>query len=235
LAGKKVQNSIEYIPDPFFGITLIKEVPNPTLRRFECPSSTDRINRVPVTFGENTVSACNIYLSFSDMANSASCQTLRQRIFELQLLTARNFDSIGIFGNASVHNTFDWIPIIQVPPTVPQVAEREVGKCTQLLTAFNVQFLFAPFGISSNPQLAIVGARFNYTMGEFQWRCTSRADCVDPVDPNSPATTPRPFQIKSTVSFVRVPNSQPDPYTPVPPRIYAELPSDVWYPFNIPT
>lgn len=65
-------------------------------------------------FGENLVSGCTLHLNRADLV---ACAALRTRIYRLQTLTASSIDYVGIFGNASVENIYDWINVISNPPT----------------------------------------------------------------------------------------------------------------------
>ncbi len=110
--------------------------------------------------------------------------------------------------------------------------------CSSLLTEFGIEFLVANFGSVDNPQQGIVGARYNYVAGSFQYRCLQPLDCVTPsaLDPALGAAVPgsvaQPFRIKSTISFVPV---QADRTTlvPPPPRLIPPLPNDIFYPFQL--
>jgi hypothetical protein len=163
-------------------------------------------------------------LTFADFAN---CDTLRTRIYDLQLNFIKDINKIGMFGNSSANNIYDWIDIVKTNIETINTQGDIEGSCSKLLTSFNLQFLYSPFGSVANPQLAIVGARYYGTLGTFQWRCLDKLKC----DGNS---TEQAFQLKSSVSFIKVAGIGSASYTPDPPRIYAQLPSDVWYPFDIP-
>ncbi|KAJ3270114.1 Tectonic-3 [Terramyces sp. JEL0728] len=247
LAGLQVSqgsaNAISMNADPQFGITLLKDVAQTST--VGCPNTlTDYGNRSPVTFGENTISGCTLWLTRNDLLNN--CDSLRSRIYNLQTLTARNIDSVGMFGNASTTNVFDWIKIINNPPSAITGAVSSPGTsfgiCSNLLTSFNVEFLYSSYGSTTHPQHAIVGARYSYTPGTFGWTCDSVRDCVDPniysagtETITNIGTASKPFQLSSTVSFVQVSTLTSSLYIPPPPKIYAELPDDIWYPFSIPT
>ncbi|KAJ3260839.1 Tectonic-1 [Boothiomyces macroporosus] len=236
-------NAISFNTDPQFGITLVKDTLSSGT--IGCTSSTsDYGNRLPVTFGENTISGCTLWLTRDDLLNN--CDSLRSRIYNLQTLTAQNIDSIGKFGNASTTNVYDWIKIINNPPSALTGTTSSpgtgVGICSNLLTSFNVEFLYSSYGSTSDPQQAIVGARYSYTSGTFEWTCESVQDCVDPniyvsgsESQSNIGTVKKPFQLSSTVSFVQVSTLTLQLYVPPPPKIYAELPDDIWYPFSIPT
>jgi hypothetical protein len=42
------------------------------------------------------------------------------------------------------------------------------------------------------------------------------------------------FRIRSSVSFVKIPDGKARPFVPPPPRLVPMLPDDVFYPFKIP-
>jgi hypothetical protein len=234
-------NVIGYIPDPYFGITLPKDIN--TGGTIQCTNSnSDYMSRKPVVFGSNSQGGCTLRLTKNDFN---SCTALRKRIFQLQTLTASKVDHVGRFGNSSASNIYDWIKIIDPGAGLANGQGQltdPTDACSNLLTSFDVQFLYTSYGISSNPQMAIVGARYSYTSGSFSWRCLNQDDCVDPnlykgqmENPANIGQTSRPYSIRSSVSFVKVATIGTNLYTPPLPRIYPVLPNDVWYPFNIPT
>lgn len=123
---------------------------------------------------------------------------------------------------------------------INQGVSDSAGTCSNILTQFGIEFLYTLLGSVSNPQRVIVGARYSYTTGTFQWRCKTPRDCVDPAiytggteASANAGLSSRPFPIKSFISFVKV-DGESQLWTPLPPRIFAQLPNDVWYPFNIP-
>jgi hypothetical protein len=119
LSGNIITNdnfleAINTIPDPRFGITLAQDTYNSATGHIECPSATDRLNRSPVTFGENTAGGCSLWLTIADFNSAASCDTLRTRISDIQSSLPFLLTHVGKFGNASVENIKDdWIPIIR--------------------------------------------------------------------------------------------------------------------------
>ena len=237
-------NLINYIPDPYFGISLVKDMR--LANNIGCPvGTTEYTSREPVRFGQNSQTGCSLWLKMSDFSSQASCDSLRTRIYNLQTLTAQSKNRIGRFGNASVNNEFDWIPIINDIPAAIQAgsssAQTASRTCSNLLTEFKVEFLYSAYGIASNPQLAVVGARYSYTTGSFSWICNSNSDCIDPQvyttgteNVNNIGITVKPFQIKSSVSFVRI-GSSSTPYSSDSPSLISAMPDGIWYPFNIPS
>jgi hypothetical protein len=116
LPSTKYPDAIAYTPEPLLGLSIIKEAISKITPFLQCTNSNaDYGNRIPVTFGEDIVSGCTMYLTMPDL--SAGCQALRLKIYELQTLTAKNIKNIGIFGNASVNNKYDWIDVISDPPS----------------------------------------------------------------------------------------------------------------------
>lgn len=128
--------AINYIPDPYLGITLIKESYDRETNTLRCTSSTaDYGNRVPVNFGEDIVSTCTLYLTLADLA--AGCTALRKKIFDLQTLTAKNIKYIGKFGNSSVDNLYDWVKVISNPESIL----TDPGVVLKLITLVGWQWL----------------------------------------------------------------------------------------------
>jgi hypothetical protein len=132
LAGRRrnIQSAdvVDYIPDPYFGITLPKDVNLGS--NIGCTNSdSDYMNRHPVFFGANSQGGCTLWLTRDDFKDQSACASLRSRIFDLQTFTASQIDVVGKFGNASAANIFDWIPVINsgggaLDPRNGQTVER---------------------------------------------------------------------------------------------------------------
>ena len=204
-----------------------------------CSGISDKSHRIPVLFGQEMHSYCTLSYNLADMINN--CGAIRRDIFNIQTLTASSLTHVGKFGNTSFLNVDDWVPIINAVPnsltgTVP-IIEPLAGTCTSILTEFNMEFLTAKFGSTSNPQLGIVGARYSYTSGSISYRCLNSLDCIKPSDlitggSNTPGATPQLFRIKSTVSFVPI-SDDPSLVVPPAPRLIPPLPNDIFYPFSL--
>ncbi|KAK5664635.1 hypothetical protein QVD99_008186 [Batrachochytrium dendrobatidis] len=243
LAGLLTQSgtasAISYTPDIQFGITLPTDVPSQVPGgRSQCPTITDYARRVPITFGETSVYGCT--LQFNRTAINSNCAAIRSQVFTLQTLTAGALSHVGMFGNASVENIFDWVPIINTVPTAltgTQSITDTVGTCSSILTGFDIQVLYTHLGVLTNPQRAIVGVRYSYTSGKFQWRCITPTDCVDPATYGAASsgvgTSTQTFRIRSSVSFVKVDSVGTALFSPPAPRLFTQLPNDIWYPFNL--
>ncbi|KAI8911712.1 hypothetical protein EDD86DRAFT_245973 [Gorgonomyces haynaldii] len=230
-------NAIDYIPEPQLGITLLKETPSAGV--MQCPSLTDYKNRIPLTFGDNVVTGCTLYLKRSDFD---SCTALRQQIYNLQTLTASGITHVGKFGNANVNNVYDWIPVISNPPDLLSTVGDGYSTCAGIVTSFDVEILYSYYGAAAKPQPAIVGIKYSYTTGTYRWFCENPSYCVDPNTYTSGSsamgnigTVTKPFQIRSSISFVKVSNVASKLFVPPAPQLINPIPNDVWYPFNIPT
>ncbi|KAI8923874.1 hypothetical protein BC831DRAFT_468969 [Entophlyctis helioformis] len=244
LSVQGTTSAISYIPDPLLGITLPIDVAvagSPS--SVQCPAETSYTGRSPISFGENGVYGCTLKLNRASLLTSAGCATIRTRVYALQTLTAASITHVGIFGNASVNNVYDWVKVINSPPadvTGTQAITDTAGTCSSILTEFGIQVLYTYVGSRTNPQRAIVGMRFSYTAGKFEWRCLSQTDCVNPTTAHgAPAASagvginPQNFRIRSTVSFVQVPNVGTSLFSPPAPRLMAQVADDLWYPFRI--
>jgi hypothetical protein len=103
------------------------------------------------------------------------------------------------------------------------VTSSTVGLCANIITEFNVELLITNIGNHANPQPAVVGVRFEYVLGSFQYSCSS---------PNcQTATGPQAFTIRSTATFVRIGNTA-SLFVPQAPQLIPPLPSDIFYPFQ---
>jgi tectonic-1/3 len=234
--------AIDYNPEYYLGLSLIKEKVSPGSRLIECTNlEEDYGSRVVVKFGENIVSGCTLNLRKSDFED---CAALRLRVFKLQTLTASKLTHYGTFGNASVNNQYDWIKAIQDPNsavTGTVVQTDTLTTCANLLTNFDIEILYAKLGAATNPQSAIVGVRYKYTPGTFGWICDTPSDCVDPALYSGGAEntaniglTAKPYKLRSSVTFAKVSENVAKLYVPPAPRLINPIPNDIWYPFNIP-
>ena len=107
-------DAIDYSPDLALGLSLVQETVPVGAVAPRCPNTlTDYSSRSSVYFGTDQVGGCTLHLKKSDFN---ACTTLRTKIYNLQTLTASKIKYIGIFGNASVNNMFDWIKVISDPP-----------------------------------------------------------------------------------------------------------------------
>ena len=114
LAGTKTTNgqmsAINYIPDSSYGITMPSEIYSVSNSRFQCSDSTDYSSRTPITFGNDLVGGCTVYYSLNDL--NTNCDGIRATVYQIQTLTASALTHVGIFGNATVDDIGQWVPIV---------------------------------------------------------------------------------------------------------------------------
>ena len=211
-----------------------------------CTSATDRDNRVPITFGEDIVTGCQLSYNYNSITNQ--CNIIRTQLWAT--LTG-NFDltHIGKFGNASYMNRWDWVKMINDKVDALQTvctqffpwqvstltllspfkgtSSAQPGVCSSILTHLDIQFLWADFGSSVNPQPAIIGVRVVYIPGTFKYSCSNNVDCA-----NSGASAQN-FFIRASASWIKVPEQKLSQFVPPAPRIIPPIPEDVFYPFKL--
>jgi hypothetical protein len=75
--------------------------------------SSDPLSRIPITFGEDSISGCTLFLSYQDMS-SIGCQAVRSKVNAIQTNNGvlDSINQVGMFGNSSVTKTSEWIPLI---------------------------------------------------------------------------------------------------------------------------
>lgn len=88
----------------------------------------------------------------------------------------------------------------------------------------------ANYGSVSNPQVGIVGMRFDYGVGNLKAIC-------DPYRCGERFTTTAPvfsFDITTVVTYTFVETQNVQSYVPPMPVLIPSLPSDLFYPLQIP-
>lgn len=217
-------SAVDWSPGRLSGITL------PTMRSDNnlCTGKTlsDLAYRVPVAFGEDLVTGCSLTYSFSDLTNN--CAAIRSNIFDYQMGSTNSlFNRIGRYGNSSVQNIQDWVELMNTVPdstlTSSNSGAGDSGTCSDLLTEFNIQFLTLPIGTVSNPQMVILGARYEFISGQFSFRCVG-SSCFNDKQPQK-------FTIRSSITFVRASNSGFTSSSSSSSLNTISIPSDVFYPF----
>jgi tectonic-1/3 len=94
------------------------------------------------------------------------------------------------------------------------------------VTHFNIEFLVADFGSKDKPQMGIIGAKYNYQLGDLNYECRNVMDCATD-------TQLQAFTIRSSVSFNKIEGQASYLFVPPPPSLIPPLPSDLFYPFTI--
>ena len=123
-------SGILFIPDSMFGLSLVSDIN--TGGSIGCPgiisnSITDYLNRKSVRFGQNLVTGCTMRLNRTEL--TSSCGQLRTYIYKLQTLTAARISHVAMFGNASVQNEYEWIPVINNMPN--NINDATVNICVR--------------------------------------------------------------------------------------------------------
>ncbi|XP_062891544.1 tectonic-3-like isoform X2 [Mobula hypostoma] len=174
-----------------------------SILRSEMDGSCSPTLRTAVVFRHNMRAGC--WYSF-DPRNT--CRQ-RQEAINLILLGANPPDSLGILGNASGSELQGLTRIINgIPETANIMCEV---SCT-LAVSLDIQILWAKLGPLSNPQSAVLGARFQYHTQEVQ--CSSTK-----------------VSLRSSVIFVETTRYPPSPRGQ--PSLDWKLPIDFFYPFRV--
>ncbi|XP_074643421.1 uncharacterized protein LOC141900426 isoform X2 [Tubulanus polymorphus] len=194
--------------------------------------SNSRLTEVP--FAIDVSSACFINLKLSDFND---CQYLKELILA-NLNAAMPADFIAPIGNPDLTKTDAWIPIIReniinyirptsastnattAPPisTTVDPGQRAFyepydvikGQCENITTGINLQVIYSQTGeIKGKSIYRIMGAYINYTISSIDLSCsgTESKRCL----PNSQQI--EPFQLTSTVQFIKVNGLIPYPPT----------------------
>ena len=112
------KSAITRYTDPLFQLSVLQDFLPLGGTQIGCPTATDKLNRLPVKFGENLVSYCTLYYTLAQLQQN-NCGVIRQQVYGIQTLTAAGLNRVGKFGNASILAEADWISIInQVPSAV---------------------------------------------------------------------------------------------------------------------
>ncbi|XP_078260737.1 tectonic-3-like isoform X3 [Rhinoraja longicauda] len=160
-----------------------------SLVRGDVDGRCETINRNRVDFTLNSRTGCSHSLD-----PAATCRE-RQESINLLLLGDRIPDSLGILGNVSGTDASSLTRILNAPPSATDVKCETICN---LALKMNVQILWAHLGSVSNPQSAILGARFQYQTEEVQCDQTeialqSSATFLDAsLPPLPPRETPSP-------------------------------------------
>ncbi|KAJ3031430.1 UNVERIFIED_CONTAM: Tectonic-3 [Siphonaria sp. JEL0065] len=196
-------------------------------------------DRARITFGEDLLTGCTLYFSFSDLS-TGNCANVRNQAYTaltgggLGTSKVDLINMVGKFGNSSQIHVNEWISVIEDSVGDNSQPATNPGTCSSVLTALDVQFITAKLGSSSNPQNVIIAARVIKTWGSFSYRCMLPNDCraVGGILPNRL----QKFRVRATVTFIGVNGGVGivQPFVPPPPRLIPLLPDDIFYPFNLP-
>ncbi|XP_049864585.1 tectonic-1-like [Schistocerca gregaria] len=242
MAGKKVfqpsaqeqepdREAIMLSDDPLGWLTIARPLPDGS-----CGLVHEYASRSIVTFGENQRTSCVMYLHLSDFSNMTSCTSIQRKVFHIMLgnnaeniteLQLFNF-YVATFGDSSVEDTGDWVPILfENIPQYESSLDRNgnVFKCRNIITTFHTSILYSYTGSVLNPQAKIVGTSFRFgTPHDLIYRC------LHPGCEQIQQLSRKQIQIVSSVSFYDV-SSEPELYFSKPPVYEVKLPFDFFYPF----
>lgn len=157
------------------GMTFAYDIPTSTYNQIGCPSPQNFFQRKPIKFGIDLKTGCTLYYNLESVSDTDSCAKIRKLVYDIQTMTIKNITHVGRFGNASYLNLNDWVPVINNIPSLltgaEPYADTQIGKCSNLLTDFQIQVLTSKVGSKYNPQTSIVGLRFVYNAGTFSYKC----------------------------------------------------------------
>ncbi|XP_060568153.1 tectonic-3-like isoform X2 [Ruditapes philippinarum] len=196
----------------------------------------DASARIPVLFGENIRTGCQIGLNLSTIS-TAQCQTIQETIVRTlegpnvpslnqdQTAWVENNRYVATFGNTDRLKVGDWVKVISSNRPLPSSAKIVGTDTCSLSMGLHIQVLYANVGALANPQAKIIGVALLYdSLQNVKFRCEG-AFC----QPQTQTLT-QPFEVSQTVSFVDV--SQPaSKFAGEAPIFIARIPNDFFYPF----
>ncbi|XP_045600338.2 tectonic-1 [Procambarus clarkii] len=186
-------------------------------------------SRSQVTFGIEMRTGCIVQVKQDDLKR---CKVLQNYFIDLLLGPILRDPSklrIGTFGDSSINNAADWIPIlIPEEPRSGPFSSHVFGKrkCSDIILSLHIEIAYSLQGALANPQAKVVGIVLHY--GEPQsidFSCASLV-CQNAQMKNSIQVV----ELISSVSFVEV-TLPPQPAYSKPPALDAKLPYNFFYPF----
>jgi len=173
--------------------------------------------RVPVLFNQDISQGCRLKLNIKQLEEFCSGQVLHP------LLTYPESLRFATWGDSDAGNAEEWLPNkdqqqMADTSTNPSAAQGwdPRGHCSNVIDSMHIQVLTAQIGNIRNPQQKIIGSRISY--GSSSWL----------------APQERPdgyYTIRSTVSFLQLPDGGSIEVMPPVPSILPILPDDIFYPF----
>jgi tectonic-1/3 len=211
------------------------------------PLGADAATAVPVRFGENLASSCELSLSRAALRSLCPLGTAPflgfggMTVGSAAAPAATTPKLVGIMGNADPWKPWEWLPIAlpSAPPLgswqapanagVWERAGVNTGTCSGIATGLDVEFLVAPVGAVDNPQAKIVGVQATYRTGEWTYGSGAAGGGTPGGEAN------QTFLLTTTVTFTQVGSGAAGAavaYKPAPP-IIPPMPADIWYPFSV--
>lgn len=191
--------------------------------------------RVPINFGENSMSGCTVSLTREELA--AFCRAGADAATGFTGLLAmlpfgrsgNRWTHIAAFGSVptSAQDPADWVQVEELTRTeVPEFSDSAGAQkasnstCTGVVTGVDLEVIYSYFGDVQNPQAKIVGARISHRLGVLSFTLE------DPVERQS-------FPFGYSVSFLRAESDDFVLKVPPRPQLPVLLPDDLFYPFTI--
>lgn len=168
--------------------------------------------RREITFGQDTLTSCNINVGVADLEN---CTDLSKLIIN-RLDNLMPADRIGRYGNNNPYGLTQWIEVLRedLTDTCTDSLEttnqtvlswRFAGFCTNIISGINLDVLYGESGMANGvPTNEIIGASISYTKSTWQLTCGSGSTsrCSDP-------SYVEPFPVTAAVRFIKVPANTP--------------------------
>ncbi|XP_067680364.1 mucin-3A-like isoform X2 [Haliotis asinina] len=183
-----------------------------------CYSATRR----PLTFGEDILTSCDLRLNIDQINN---CSDLQQLVLN-HLSVLMPSDLIGRQGYNDPFDSTMWVTVLRDLPilnettvdnsTVPDNTTDDVylpvdnvrGVCANITSGVNLVVLYGDTGQVNNYTIReVVGARVSYTKSHWRMQCSGAksARC------ENSSQYVQTFTLTSSVTFVKVPASVPEP------------------------
>ena len=177
-----------------------------------------------VLFGVDTVSSCTVELTYSQFVGMQQqwCEDFSQSdLFNL------SDTHIGVYGNADPLKAEQWIPIewdfsglstVQFSPSSGDLT------CQNFVSTLKLEVLWTNTGEVRNPQPVILTARASFEQTDWTWAGS----------PDLTSSATQKFVISRVVSFAEHVSDDTVSYKPDDPPLLPAIPSDVFYPFDLP-
>ncbi|XP_063875004.1 tectonic-3-like [Scylla paramamosain] len=175
--------------------------------------------RTQVKFGIDMRSSCSLEVTRDDL----DCDELRGQILGSLLgsyLGDLGVLRVGSYGDVSVANVADWVPIL-VPVESRRVStdRRRTSKCQGIIQSVHLEVFYSLQGALHNPQAKIIAVVLR--LGPPQ---------SFPQIQKASSSSTFSLELYSTVAFVEIKNL-PLPAYARPPSLDIKLPYDFFYPF----
>ena len=197
---------------------------------FPLTGTADSATLLPVTFGEDMAVSCELKLTRSQLQSLCSslggAQSSTATYVGLGSVstdstsTATVSTHIGSFGNADPWKTWQW-HAINVPTSGGSTGpswDSVNGRCSNLVSGIDIEFLVAPIGSALNPQFKIMASRLSYSTSTWSY--------------TRPDSQKQTFLLTSTVTFTYYSKGDLSTVYKPAPQIAPSMPSDIWYPFG---